>query len=87
VDSLSNDNMLIPVSSYREVYDQVNDIRGFIIREYEGVGDPSNHLSRHRLIQNIADLACQSNNSKGLLKKIHVIIQDSVVHDSVLSIS
>ena len=32
---MSNDNMLIPKSSYREVLDQVNDIRGFIIKEYK----------------------------------------------------
>ena len=36
---MSNDNMLIPDSSYREVLDQVNDIRGFIIKEYKRHGE------------------------------------------------
>ena len=31
--------MLIPESSYREVHDQVNDIRGFIIKEYKKDGE------------------------------------------------
>lgn len=31
--------MLIPDSSYREVLDQVNDIRGFIIKEYKRHGE------------------------------------------------
>ena len=39
MDSLSNENMPIPVSSYREVLDQVNDIRGFIIKEYKSDGE------------------------------------------------